>query len=203
MFTEIINYFGQQYGGFESKKGKPQQSNQAITGWGHNAARDEALQERVDELSNICVFEKIRNLNEGGGLKTIVHENFKPVLIPMENSSRGGDNILVVQCNIGKIRIRFINAYGVQETASAEERSNFYTILEQEIQFCINNGVLLCLELDANAKVGDMIVNNPQVTVSPNGRILINIIERNNLILVNGTEKCTGIITRQKLKNRI
>ena len=57
-------------------------------------------------FQNMCVFEKIRNLNEGGGLMTIVHENFKPVLIPMENSSRGGDNMLVFQCNIGKIRIR-------------------------------------------------------------------------------------------------
>ena len=147
-------------------------------------------------FQNMCVFEKIRNFNEGGGLMTIVHENFKPVLIPMNDCDRGSENILVVQCSIGKLRIRFINAYGVQETASAEERSQFFSSLEQEIQFCINNGILLCLELDANAKVGDMIVNNHQVTDSPNGRILINIIERNNPILVHGTEKSSGIITK-------
>ena len=42
---------------------------------------------------------------------------------------------------------------------------------------------------DANAKVGELIENNPQEEISPNGRLLIEIIERNNLILVNGTSK--------------
>ena len=37
------------------------------------------------KFKNMCVFEKIRKLNEGGGLMTIVHENFKPVLVPMKN----------------------------------------------------------------------------------------------------------------------
>ena len=39
-------------------------------------------------LENMCIFEKLRGLNEGGGLMTIVHENFKPVQIPMENDSK-------------------------------------------------------------------------------------------------------------------
>ena len=99
--------------------------------------------------------------------------------------------------------MRFINAYGVQETASLEERSEFYMLLEQEIKSCLNNGIYLCLELDANAKVGEMIQNNPQDSISPNGRLLLDILERNNLILVNGTTKCIGKVTRTKnMKNR-
>ena len=120
---------------------------------------------------------------------TLIHENFKPVLIPMENNSNVSQNILVVQCTVGKTRIRFINAYGVQETAPAEERSEFFSLLEQEIQFCINSGIFLCMELDANAKVGEIIENNPQLSISQIGRLLIDIIERNNLILVNGNDK--------------
>ena len=138
------------------------------------------------KFKNMCVFEKIRKLNEGGGLMTIVHENFKPVLVPMKNESKLSQNILVVEACVGKIRIRFINAYGVQENASAEERSEFFSILDQEVQFCLNNGLYLCIELDANAKVGEFIENNPQSDISPNGRLLLNIIERNNLVLVNG-----------------
>jgi hypothetical protein len=79
----------------------------------------------------------------------------------------------VVEGNIGKIRIRFINAYGVQETASVKERSEFFSLLDQEIQFCLNSGIFLCMELDANAKVGEYIENNPQETISPNGRLLL------------------------------
>ena len=50
-----------------------------------------------------------------------------------QNNSNVSQNILDVQCTVGKIRIRFINAYGVQETAPAEERSEFFSLLEQEI----------------------------------------------------------------------
>ena len=71
-------------------------------------------------------------------------------------------------------------------------------ILEQEIKSCLNNGIYVCLELDANAKVGEMIQNNPQDYISPNGRLLLDILERNNLILVNGTTKCIGKVTRTK-----
>ena len=73
-------------------------------------------------LNSMCIFEKIRGANEGVGLMTLIHENFKPVLIPMENNSNVSQNILVVQCTVGKTRIRFINAYGVQETARREGR---------------------------------------------------------------------------------
>ena len=149
------------------------------------------------KVNNISVFEKLR---VGGGLMTLVHNNFMPVLIPTQNGSKISQNVLVVEGVIGKIRIRFINAYGVQETASAEDRCEFFALLDQEVQFCVNNGILLCLELDANAKVGELIENNPQEEISPNGRLLIEIIERNNLILVNGTSKCEGKITRQKQK---
>ena len=85
--------------------------------------------------------------------------------------------------------MRFINAYGVQETASSEERCEFYSLLDQEVQFCLNSGIYMCMELDTNAKVGLIIENNPQEIISPNGRLLIDIIQRNNLILVNGTSK--------------
>ena len=70
----------------------------------------------------------------------------------------------------------------------------------QEIQFCINSGIFHCMELDANAKVGEIIENNPQLSISQIGRLLKDIIERNNLILVNGNDKCEGEITRQKMK---
>ena len=42
--------------------------------------------------------------------------------------------------------------------------------------------------------------NNPQDAISPNGQLLLDVLERNNLILVNGTSKCVGKITRSKNK---
>ena len=82
------------------------------------------------KLQNLCIFEKVRGLNEGGGLLTAVHENLKPVQIPVKSDGKISQNILVVEGVIGKIKVRFINSYGVQETASVEERSIFYMMLE-------------------------------------------------------------------------
>ena len=41
------------------------------------------------KLENYCVFEKVRENKEGGGLMTVIHENMEPVLIviPTKNSS--------------------------------------------------------------------------------------------------------------------
>ena len=62
------------------------------------------------KLENYCVFEKIRETNEGGGLMTIIHENLEPVLIPTKNSSKTSLNLLVVEALVRNCKIRFINS---------------------------------------------------------------------------------------------
>ena len=39
-------------------------------------------------FENFQCFEKIRNDKEGGGLMTLIHENFNPVIIPTKNQSK-------------------------------------------------------------------------------------------------------------------
>ena len=52
--------------------------------------------------------------------------------------------------------------------------------------------------MDANAKVGaDYIEGDPNV-MSSNGELLIDFVERNNLIICNGTDLCKGLITRTR-----
>ena len=61
---------------------------------------------------------------------------------------------------------------------------------------------MLCLELDANAKVGNQVIKNDPHEMSSNGRLLLSLVERYNLIIVNATDKCFGTITRmKKVKN--
>ena len=85
------------------------------------------------KLENYCVFEKVRENKEGGGLMTVIHENLEPVLIPTKNSSKNSLDVLVVEAKVINCKIRFINSYGVQENCIAEERAEFYSILEAEI----------------------------------------------------------------------
>ena len=63
------------------------------------------------KFKDMCVFEQLRGVNEGGGLMTLVHENLKPVQIPMKTTSKMSENMLVVEGIIGKIKVRFLYAY--------------------------------------------------------------------------------------------
>ena len=146
-------------------------------------------------------FEKIRSDKKGGGLMTLVHKNFVPVVIPTRNQSQMSSNILVVGAKIKNMNIRFINAYGVQECAAIEEKIQFYSIIEEEISIALNSGNMLCIAMDANAKLGKKIINGDTHAISSNGRMLLSLIERLNLVVVNSTKKCRGTITRTKKVN--
>ena len=149
-------------------------------------------------------FEKIRYEKEGGGLMTLVHKNLNPVLIPTTNQSKMSLNILVVGATIRKMKIRFINAYGVQECAANYEKVEFYTILEDEILSALNSGNMVCIAMDANAKLGKKYIKDDPHDITHNGRLLLSLVERLNMVVVNSTNKCHGTITRmKKVKNKV
>ena len=52
--------------------------------------------------------------------------------------------------------------------------------------------------MDANAKVGKEIIKNDPNEISNNGKILLEIVERNNLTIANSLNKCKGVITRDR-----
>ena len=126
------------------------------------------------------------------------------VLIPTQNSSSMSFNILVVAAKIRNMNVRFINAYGVQECATIQEKSEFYSILEQEIIIALDSKKMICIGMDANAKLGYNYIKGDMHDISQNGRLLLSIIERLNLVVVNSTNKCHGTITRMKrVKNNL
>mgnify|MGYP003318525532 CR=1 FL=1 len=53
--------------------------------------------------------------------------------------------------------------------------------------------------MDFNCKLGeDIIPNDPSKKMSKNGKILWEMVERRGLTVVNGTDKCNGVITRMR-----
>ena len=82
-------------------------------------------------LKNYCSFESIREQGLGGGLLTMIHENFEPVQIPIKNNSTMSENVLVVEANLGNSRVRCINAYGVQESGPMSDKIDSLSILDQ------------------------------------------------------------------------
>ena len=108
----------------------------------------------------------------------------------------------MVEANLGKSRIRYINAYGIQENSTILNKMEFYSSLDQEIEDASENNYYLCLQMDANGKLGKEIIRNDPYEMSPNGRLLCDLIRRKSLVVINGTDRCYGVITRMRMKGK-
>ena len=142
------------------------------------------------------IFEHIRKNCGGGGLLTAVHKNLKPVSVSDEDDTE----ILVVQGVIGNKPVRFLNGYGPQDESNSteEEKFQFFNKLDEEIKSAKMAGTMLCIQMDANSKLGPEYVPGDPKQMSKNGKHLAKVIDENELIVVNGTQKCTGVITRYR-----
>ena len=141
------------------------------------------------------IFEYIRPTG-GGSILTGVHHKLNPVLI--SDGSCDEIEILVVEGTIQERKCRFINGYGPQESADINKRIQFYARLEEEIIKAKLQNTMICLEFDANAKLGPEIIANDPHDLTPNGELLLGIIVRNSLVVCNGTRLCEGLLTRTR-----
>ena len=146
------------------------------------------------KLPNFVIFEQVRSNTKGGGLILAIQECFDPVLI------HEGDDVvelLIAQGRINNHNIRFFNAYGPQED---EDRVlDFYVKLEEEIQLAKDNNCYILIEMDANAKLGYGVIKNDPNPQSKSGSLLWALVQRNNLVVVNSTDVCSGVITRHRV----
>ena len=100
--------------------------------------------------------------------------------------------------------IRIITGCGPQENWDETRRMSFYIALEAEIVKAELAGKSVIIQMDSNSKLGNEYIPNDPHPMSPNGKILAAIIERHALIVANGSEHCSGLITRQRsTRNRI
>ena len=147
------------------------------------------------KISNYVIFEHIRKEKCGGGLLTAIHENLKPVSVSVDDESE----ILVVEAELGQEKVRFINAYGPQECANENSKEKFYQKLDEEVKSSKLAGKMICIELDANAKLGCEMIRGDPHPQSKNGKYLAEFIENNNLAVLNGSSLCQGTITRKRV----
>ena len=65
------------------------------------------------------------------------------------------------------------------------------------------DGKSLIVEMDSNSKMGSKYISKDPHEMSPNGAILASIVERQHLVVVNGSSICQGVITQRRVtKNR-
>ena len=114
---------------------------------------------------------------------------------------REGDDeneFLTVQAQLGDKSTRIITGYGVQEKENYTKRAQFFAKLKDEICSAEISGCSIFIELDAISKVGPNLIPGDPHEQSDNGKMLAKLIEDHDLVLVNGSEICKGLITRRR-----
>ena len=80
-----------------------------------------------------------------------VHSSLQSALIEEYN---GDFELIVVELNIAKKKLRIMTGYGPQENKKETERRAFFNALETEIVKAELSGASVFIELDANSKLG-------------------------------------------------
>ena len=152
------------------------------------------------QIEGHIVFEAIRKA-KGGGTLISGHKDLNPKLIEQYEDEF---ELLVVEIELKQKKVRVISGYGPQENWTEEKRMPYFIALETEIEKATLAGRAVIVEMDANAKLGRKYIRRDPHEISPNGVILANIVERQSLVVGNGTDMCTGTITRKRVtKNRV
>ena len=134
------------------------------------------------------LYEKVRKIKGGGGIMIGMDKNFD--ITPVVVSDHDEDvEILVIEVAFKCITVRFLTAYGPQEDAPEDVINKFYLTLEEEIVRCEQENCALIAELDCNAKLGSGIIEGDPHTMSSNGKVLWDILERRGCSVINGSDK--------------
>ena len=139
-------------------------------------------------------FEAIRKAKHGGTMCT-VHQDLNPKLIEEYSDSF---ELLVIEVEADNNSIRIFTGCGPQENWDETRRMSFFIALEAEIVKAELAGKSCIIQMDSNSKLGHEYIPNDPHQISPNGKLLAAIIERHALVVANGSERCSGLITRQR-----
>ena len=153
-----------------------------------------------EKLENFEVFEAIRKKRNGGCL-IAAHKSLEPILI--EEYSEEFE-LIVIEVKIGGKYVRVITGYGPQENWKKDERMPFFVKLEEEIVKARMHEKPIFIQMDANSKLGPEVIKGDPHEQSENGKVLMEIINRNALSVMNSSrEKCKGTITRRRITDKI
>lgn len=140
-------------------------------------------------------FEAIRS-EKSGGTVILVKTKFNPCLVTAYEETK---ELIVVQIQTKEFPIRLFSGYGPQENKSSLIREDFYVTLEHEIIKAKELNVEVIIAMDLNAKVGPELLPGDTNKQTANGKLLEQIITRQNLVLLNASDKTIGRITRARV----
>ncbi len=146
-------------------------------------------QQKIDKIKMSQNLRKLENMRQekdrkGGGLMIIWQEGKNIELNKVDTLNK---DLLYVRGNIGNTSIAIILVY--MSVQDKERNENMETEIRKIIEKLEDENVILLGDFNGHVGyIGDQELNN-------NGNIVLNIQEQNNLILLNGDDKCEGTYT--------
>ena len=117
-----------------------------------------------EALNDYQVFYLYRHDSQGGGIALGITKKLESTFVTEGNDDT---EVMVALVTVGKIPIRVIVGYGVQENAHKEKKEAFWDFIENEVveAEAKNQGVII--QMDGNLHAGNNLVkNDPQSTES-------------------------------------
>ena len=141
-------------------------------------------------IDGYTLFGKPRANKKGGGVGIMVKDSLRHAVSPY--SSAKSLELMWITINIANTKPLFIGVYyGLQEGVNTEVIMEEMDNLNEEIREISEMGELI-LCMDGNAKIGLM-----GEKISRNGKMLMEVFEECELIILNKQQICKGVTTRQ------
>ena len=149
----------------------------------------------VIDIEGYTVHRNDRN-GIGGGVLLAVKIDLKGLIVQECKDSEEGESLWMSMGNT-KMNLRMGIVYNPQESRTKKNKlKKVYQSMEREVKKAKEKKQSVLLMGDFNCKVGDAI-NGNKGEVSNGGRMLLEMMNRNNLTMANGTKTCKGLWTRQ------
>ena len=139
---------------------------------------------------------RVDRRGEGGGV-LIGYKNKLNNMVTVVRKEREDCEIVWVKLDNKKVRARIGVVYMPQENVPLRIIKRIYDTIMEEIEEAIQQGEKLILLGDLNCKIGEEIEGN-KPEVSKGGKVLLQMVKKYNLVIVNKTEKCKGLWTREE-----
>ncbi len=147
--------------------------------------------EIIEEIEGYKIKRKDRR-QKGGGVMMIYREALESMVV--EEEELGGDEALWMTVKNQNIKIRIGVVYMPQENkTSATELKRIYKQIGKEVEKATMENASVILMGDFNAKIGD---EDNEEGASKGGKILMEMVQKQDLYVVNTDERCRGKWTR-------
>ena len=145
----------------------------------------------VIDIEGYTVHRNDRN-GDGGGVLLAVKIDLKGLIVQECKDSEEGESLWMSMGNT-KMNLRMVIVYNPQESRTKKNKlKKVYQSMEREVKKSKEKKQSVLLMGDFNCKVGDAI-NGNKGEVSNGGRMLLEMMNRNNRSMANGTKTCKGL----------